>query len=202
MLENTYVIILSIIYLSLWKIKQINQIKNTGKNPQVIAKSTNSIQKYMNIIFKILTFYVFLLIIFHSTGYQLGSLFSRYPLLNYFYYDLLGFLFGISGLLLCLYAQLKMGSSWRVGIDEKDKTELITSGLYKYIRNPTYLGLFILNAGVWLIWPTWTVFIFMLVFFLMMEIQVRCEEEYLYSIHGDKYIAYRKKTKRYIPYIY
>lgn len=202
MLESIFVIILFILYLALWKIKKINQIKNTGKNPQVIAKSADGIQKYMNIIFKILTVYVFLLIIFHSSGYQLESLFTRYNLLDTFNFDILGFLLGLSGLLLCLYAQVKMGSSWRVGIDEKEKTELITTGLYRCIRNPTYLGLFILNAGVWLIWPTWTVFVFILVFFLMMEIQVRCEEEHLHSIHGDKYVNYKKKTKRYLPYLY
>jgi protein-S-isoprenylcysteine O-methyltransferase Ste14 len=35
-----------------------------------------------------------------------------------------------------------------------------------------------------------------------MEIQVRCEEEYLLKIHGDDYASYSKETRRYLPWIY
>ena len=84
----------------------------------------------------------------------------------------------------CLYAQVKMGKSWRVGIDESTKTSLIKTGLYKVIRNPTYLGLYILNTGVWMIWPTWTIFILNLFFIYTLEIQVRCEWDFLEKTHG------------------
>lgn len=116
--------------------------------------------------------------------------------------DAFGFFAGLMGLSLCAYAQHKMGKSWRVGIDEESTTDLITTGVYKFIRNPTYLGLFILIAGVWLIWPTWTVFVLYLLFLLLLEIQVRCEEDYLTVTHGDEYLEYKLKTKRYIPFIY
>ena len=138
----------------------------------------------------------------HSIQVQVGTLFSRIEIINSSTFDIIGFLTGLTGLSLCLYAQVKMGSSWRVGIDEKVKTDLITTGLYKYIRNPTYLGLFVLNIGVWLIWPTWTIFILNFVFILFLDIQVRCEEDYLYAIHGEKYGDYKKRTKRYIPFVY
>ncbi|HEX3048091.1 MAG TPA: isoprenylcysteine carboxylmethyltransferase family protein [Bacillota bacterium] len=102
----------------------------------------------------------------------------------------------------CLYAQLKMGISWRVGIDEATKSELIKTGLYPIIRNPTYLGLFILNLGLWLIWPTWTTFILNIFFIYTLEIQVRCEEDFLEGAYGKDYLEYKNHTKRYIPYIY
>ncbi|HOV15405.1 MAG TPA: isoprenylcysteine carboxylmethyltransferase family protein, partial [Spirochaetota bacterium] len=126
----------------------------------------------------------------------------RFSPLNNFYFDILGFIIGLVGLSFCLYAQIKMGKSWRVGIDEKEKTELITTGLYRFIRNPTYFGLFILNVGLWIIWPTWTVFIFNLLFVLFFEIQVCCEEDFLTMTHGEEYLNYKKKTKKYIPFIY
>ncbi len=59
-----------------------------------------------------------------------------------------------------------------------------------------------LNIGVWLIWSTWSVFILNLVFILFLEIQVHCEEDYLLSIHGTKYLEFKQRTKRYIPFIY
>ena len=64
------------------------------------------------------------------------------------------------------------------------------------------LGLFLLNSGIWLLWPTWTVFLFNVLFVLFLEIQVRCEEDFLVARHGDVYVEYKQKTKRYFPFIY
>lgn len=201
-IEIIFVATLFLLYLGLWKVKQVNQIKHSGIDPKVMTNSTSSIQKYMNQLMNILTAYAFIIIILHSLQIQIGSLFGRIEAISSVLFDIIGFLTGLAGLSLCLYAQVKMGNSWRVGIDEKVKTDLITTGLYKYIRNPTYLGLFILNIGVWLIWPTWTIFLLNIIFILFLDIQVRCEEDYLYSVHGNKYVEYKKRTKRYIPFVY
>lgn len=201
-IETIFVIVLFMLYLALWKLKQINQKNKTGIDPKVMAKSTSSLQKYMNQLMIGLTAYAAIVIVLHAIGLQVGTLFNRIIVMNLMLFDIIGFVVGLIGLSFCLYAQVKMGSSWRVGIDEKVKTDLITTGLYKYIRNPTYLGLFILNVGVWVIWPTWTVFILNLVFILFLDVQVRCEEDFLHAIHGKAYDTYKKNTKRYIPFIY
>jgi protein-S-isoprenylcysteine O-methyltransferase Ste14 len=202
MLEALFVIALFLLYLLLWKIKQIRQRSLTGIDPQVMQKSTSSIQQYMGAFSNTLTAYAAIVILIHTTNFQLGSMFSRYEALSALPFDVSGFVLGLIGLSFCLYAQLKMGASWRVGIDEKVKTPLITSGLYGLIRNPTYLGLFILNTGVWLIWPSWTIFLLYILFILFLEIQVRCEEDYLLSTHGDQYRDYKNRTKRYLPFVY
>lgn len=201
-IETVFVVTLFLIYLGLWKIKQINHKKNTGIDPRVMASSTSSIQRYMNQLMNILTAYAVIVIILHSVQLRVGSLFSRIQSMNFMIFDIIGFVTGLIGLSFCLYAQIKMGSAWRVGIDEKVKTDLVTTGLYKYIRNPTYLGLFMLNIGVWLIWPTWTIFLLNFIFVLFLDIQVRCEEDYLLSLHGIKYTEYKESTKRYIPFLY
>lgn len=201
-IESVFVVTLFLLYLVLWKVKQINQIKRTGIDPKVMAISESSVQKYMNHLMNVLTVYAVLIIVLHSTQVQVGSLFSRIESINSILFDIIGCVTGLVGLSFCLYAQIKMGCSWRVGIDEKVKTDLITTGVYKYIRNPTYLGLYLLNLGVWLIWPTWTIFLLNLVFILFLDIQVRCEEDYLLKVHGDRFSEYKSGTKRYIPFIY
>jgi protein-S-isoprenylcysteine O-methyltransferase Ste14 len=115
---------------------------------------------------------------------------------------LLGFMLGLLGLGLCRIAQVTIGKSWRVGIDEQTKPGLVTNGMYRYIRNPTYSGLYLLCIGVWLINPTILYSYWILLFFVMMEFQVRCEEEYLESIYGNEYLEYCKRTKRYIPMVW
>jgi protein-S-isoprenylcysteine O-methyltransferase Ste14 len=202
LIESIFVGLLFFLYLLLWRIKQVKQKKHTGIDPKVMANSTSSVQIYMNQIMNVLTIYAVIVIVLHAIGLQVASLFSRLEDLDNLAVNVIGFVVGLAGLAFCLYAQVKMGSSWRVGIDEKVKTDLITTGMYQYIRNPTYLGLFILNLGIWLIWPTWAIFLLNLIFILFLEIQVRCEEDYLLTIHGQKYADYKKATKRYIPFIY
>ncbi|MEA4925727.1 MAG: isoprenylcysteine carboxylmethyltransferase family protein [Syntrophomonadaceae bacterium] len=193
---------LFIIYFLLWKIKRVTQINKTGIDPEVLKTSKSNLQRYMGVMLNLLTVYAILLIIFHTANLQFYSWFSRLEGLDQNTIKYVGFVIGIIGLCCCLYAQVKMGKSWRVGIDENIKTELVTTGLYRIIRNPTYLGLYILNIGVWLIWPTWTIFILNVFFIYTLEFQVRCEEDYLEIMWGKEYTEYKGKTKRYIPFIY
>jgi len=197
-----FVTILFLLYFLLWKVKKINQVRKWGINPEVIDKSQSNLQKYVSLLFKLLTCYVLIIIVVHVLGFHIGSFFRKIDSLNTIVFDCIGFGIGLLGLSFCLYAQVKMGKSWRVGIDEENKTELVTDGLYKFIRNPTYLGLFILNIGVWLIWPSNSVFLLNVLFFLILEVQVRCEEDYLTKIFGEEYLNYKKRTKRYIPFLY
>lgn len=113
----------------------------------------------MNILFKAITYYVILIIVIHALKLDLYGLNAQFDFLVGIEWDITGFVIGLIGLSFCLYAQIKMKNSWRVGIDENSKEELITDGIFSLVRNPTYLGLFLLNFGVWIIWPTHLVFI-------------------------------------------
>jgi len=201
-MEAIFVTALFALYVVLWRIKQVNLIRQTGINPQVMEKSRSSVQIYFSVFTKLMTAYGAVIILLLALNFQFGSLFTRVAEISSWPVDVTGFFIGLAGLSFCLYAQLKMGASWRVGIDEQIKTNLVTTGLYAVIRNPTYLGLFLLNLGIWLIWPTWAIFLLNLVFIIFLEVQVRCEEDYLTSLHGEDYLSYKRRSKRYIPFIY
>jgi protein-S-isoprenylcysteine O-methyltransferase Ste14 len=201
-METIFVLFLFIGYMAIWSVKRRLQKKATGIDPEVIGSSNSPVQQFFNVSTKVLTVYIILLIVMHALGIQYFSMFSRFSPLERPVIDVLGFILGITGLSFCCYAQIVMGNSWRVGIDVNGHTDLITSGLYRYIRNPTYLGLFILCIGVWVIWPTWSIALFGLIFYVLLEFQVRCEEEFLAKIHNEQYQEFFKRTKRYIPKIY
>src|SRR5947209_18612591 len=55
-----------------------------------------------------------------------------------------GLLFG--GTFLMVLAQLHLGASWRIGIDEGAKPGLVTDGLYRFCRNPIFFGMFVTLA--------------------------------------------------------
>ncbi|EOQ96395.1 phospholipid methyltransferase [Leptospira wolbachii serovar Codice str. CDC] len=202
LLEIGFVGILFIIYLVLWKTKRMIQKKRTGKDPEVIGKSKSNLQALMNILFKAITYYVILIIVIHALKLDLYGLNAQFDFLVGIEWDITGFVIGLIGLSFCLYAQIKMKNSWRVGIDENSKEELITDGIFSLVRNPTYLGLFLLNFGVWIIWPTHLVFYLNIVFVLLFEIQVRCEEDFLENLYGEDYKLYKEKSYRYLPFLY
>lgn len=190
-------------YAALWAAKRRSQRRTTGIDPDVFAQHpSGGLQGYMSSLSRALQCYVILLIGAQAFVPPTLSGLRPLPLVDQPGVDELGLFVGVAGLILCWMAQRTMAASWRVGIDETNPTELITSGPFRLIRNPTYSGLFTLAVGFWLIWPTWAVLTFALLFVVMLEVQVRCEEEYMLRQHGEAYEAYFAQTKRYIPGVY
>ncbi|MBF0203147.1 MAG: isoprenylcysteine carboxylmethyltransferase family protein [Desulfamplus sp.] len=200
--EGILVCILFIGYILLWRIKQKLQQAKTGIDPEVVYKDPRPTQRYFAILMRVMTILVIILILLHTLGVDNVPGFYKIQILDHLLGDIFGVITGFLGLTLCFIAQKTMGHSWRVGIDEKNKTDLITTGIYKIIRNPTYSGLFLVCIGVWLIFPTMFFLTWGLLFFIMIEFQVRCEEEYLMETHQENYKDYCSYTKRYIPYLY
>ena len=95
-------------------------------------------------------------------------------------------------------AQTQMGKSWRIGIDEKNKTELIDAGLFGVSRNPIFLGMRIALFGFFLALPNAVSLAATLLADVLMQTQVRLEEEFLTKTHGESYIAFCARVRRWI----
>ena len=95
-------------------------------------------------------------------------------------------------------AQMQMGTNWRIGIDEKNKTNLVTKGLFSVSRNPIFLGILIAVFGVFMILPN--VFTFFIAFtgYIVIQIQIKLEEEFLLKEFGEDYNIYKKNTRRFL----
>ena len=202
LVDGFLVIILFLGYVSLWAIKRKQQEADSGINPEVMYQDTRPTQRYFARLSKVMTGVVILLILLHMMGIDNAPGFYSVSFLDATWSNWFGFVVGILGLSLCWLAQRTMGNAWRVGIDKKNETPLVTDGVFGIIRNPTYSGLFMLCIGVWLIFPTFSFLTWVLLFIIMIEFQVRQEEEHLLAVHGDIYQQYLARTKRYIPSIY
>lgn len=189
-------------YLILWYIKRSELLKSEGVDANVIFRSYRPIQQYFGKLEKIMTISIVLIIVIHAFFKDDFAVTKSISCLDNQAIKIAEFIFGLVGLMICRIAQVTIGKSWRVGIDEDAKPGLITHGIYKYMRNPTYTGLYLLCAGVWMLNPTFLYSYWILAFFIMMEFQVRCEEEYLQTQYGKEYNDYCKRTKRYLPMIY
>lgn len=108
----------------------------------------------------------------------------------------LGWFLMISSLIFMSVAQMQMKDSWRIGIDEKQVTELRTNGIFGFTRNPIFAATIVALTGNFLVYSTVLNLILLIIGIVLVTIQIRLEEEYLYKIHKEKYLDYKNKVKR------
>ena len=109
-----------------------------------------------------------------------------------------GFWVGMVGNLVFLLSVLSMGDSWRAGIPDRDKTELVTGGIYAFSRNPAFLGFDLQNIGVLLMYCNLLTTMFTAFAIVMLHLQILQEERYLTAVFGAEYLDYRHRVFRYL----
>ena len=89
------------------------------------------------------------------------------------------------------------------GLYSFEKTsELIETGLYKYIRHPLYSSLIFLTWGIFLKQITISLFLISLISTIFLYLTAVSDEKECLGYFGGKYKEYMKRTKRFIPFIF
>ena len=111
-----------------------------------------------------------------------------------------GILLSLFGMALTVISQYQMGAEWRIGVDESEQTELITSGVYSLLRNPINSGAMLFGLGLLLLLPNIYMILSLVIGYLSVELNVRyVEEPHLLRLHGKAFTNYVNKTGRYFP---
>ncbi len=108
-------------------------------------------------------------------------------------------LFG--GLVFLVAAQLDLGASWRIGIEEGAKPGLVERGFYRFCRNPIFLALLIVIAGYAALLPTLLSLILLAGQVVGMRLQIAAEEDYLLRSYGEAYRSYARRVGRLLPWV-
>ncbi|GGD87425.1 hypothetical protein GCM10011390_02690 [Aureimonas endophytica] len=111
---------------------------------------------------------------------------------------LAGLALAVGGQVLTLVAQGNMGRRWRVGVPRTAPDALVTTGLFGLSRNPVFLGMLAMAAGLAVAVPSPAVVACALAFWIACEVQVRDEERFLERSFGPSYAAYRSAVRRWI----
>ena len=77
--------------------------------------------------------------------------------------------------------------------------QLVTDGLYRYTRNPMYLGHLIFMAGLALTFWSWLALAILLANLIWFHLRVRGDEQHLLQHFGAPYAEYCRRVKRWIP---
>lgn len=109
-----------------------------------------------------------------------------------------GVVLGFLGDILFTVSVVTMKDSWRAGIAEHDKTEIITSGIYSISRNPAFLAFDCVYVGLLLIAFHWVLLVFSVFAMIMLHLQILQEETFLSKTFGAEYNVYKSKVRRYL----
>jgi protein-S-isoprenylcysteine O-methyltransferase Ste14 len=177
--------------------KSVIVAKRIVKNPLVLPKDDTA-YGLIGLYFKLTMIFMFVYVLLFAI---LPTLYENFlPILQHetltIKYVGLGLL--AFALIWTIIAQGHMKNSWRIGIDTETKTEPITAGLYQLSRNPIFFGMIISLVGFFLTTPNALTGLFLILGYVLIQIQIRLEEEFLTNQHEQKYIDYKQIVRRLI----
>ena len=114
-----------------------------------------------------------------------------------------GFCIYVLGFILRFYSIFYLGRFFTTIVTIAGDHKVVDSGPYRYIRHPSYTGLFMLYLGICLCIGNWATTLIMIIpIFCAFLYRMKVEEGALYEALGQPYADYMKRTKRLIPFVY
>ena len=110
--------------------------------------------------------------------------------------------FAVTGLIIAIAARRTLAGNWSGAVAFKEDHELITTGLYHYVRHPIYTGILLMISGTALFVGTLSAGIGLLIMALGIWFKLRAEEELLAKQFPREYPTYKNRTKALIPYVF
>lgn len=171
--------------------------KSTGINAFLLNQKSGP-ESITGIYFKFLPLLSILVFIIFSLFPEIYLLMGPVELFDYPASQWLGIAIMTFSLIWVVIAQSQMGTSWRIGIDHERKTEFVQSGVFKYSRNPIFVGIILISLGYFLLLPNSITLVILMLDIALIQIQVAMEEEYLMKQHDQKYTEYCQKVRRWL----
>ena len=109
----------------------------------------------------------------------------------------LGIALWVIGMLVGSAGEVALGEAFRIDLP-RERTRLVTTGIYRYTRNPCVLGLDLVVLGTFLIAPSLLALVAVVLNCVGFHLKVQAEEEYLGRTHGEEYETYCARTGWYL----
>ena len=114
----------------------------------------------------------------------------------------LGALLALAGTALVLRSRAALGPAWSFVPKADQETGLVTTGPYRRVRHPIYLGLTLLAAGEAVAFSSWPAMLIVLTGIVpTFAWRAQAEEKLLSRTFGERYAVYRERTRMMIPYL-
>lgn len=114
------------------------------------------------------------------------------------WFQCIGIVVAAIGVLFFCMAIQTMKGSWRAGIPEKKETSLILDGIFRYSRNPAFVGFDLLYLGLLIAFPNAWHACFVAAAIYAFHLQILNEEDYMAQTFGEEYSQYKNRVRRYL----
>ena len=113
--------------------------------------------------------------------------------------NLLGILLLIAGLLISMNGSNKFKKIGTTVMTFDEPEKLVIDGLYKYTRNPMYLGFVLFLFGLSIFLGSSTPFLIVILFIIITNRwYIKFEESMLIKKFGNEYLSYKKKVRKWL----
>lgn len=171
--------------------------RRSGVNPLVLP-SSGDVHGYLALALKVVIAGIAVVVIGLAIWPEAQNYLGLWTALSTPVLAYVGWALLIASLIWLLIAQAQMGSSWRIGIDDKRRTELVQHGLFTLSRNPIFLAMRVNLVGLFLVFPSVVTAALLAAGEILIQVQVRLEEQHLANLHGQVYDAYRATVRRWL----
>jgi protein-S-isoprenylcysteine O-methyltransferase Ste14 len=136
-------------------------------------------------------------------GFYCRTAFPQFQLPHPPLFYLAGLLLFVVGITIRWVAITQLGRFFTVNVTIAQDHQLVTTGLYRYVRHPSYSGTLLTFFGFGLCLLNWislaVIFIPITIAFLW---RMKVEEEALKEAFGERYQQYAVSTARIVPWVY
>lgn len=176
-------------FYGIYFIKLFNQRKK-GIQTNLLGKGKQGFVKFVEVALKGVTYLIPLV--------EAISIFTN-TYLDFIWLRVAGIALGVGGVIIFGVSVFTMRDNWRAGVPKNENTELVTSGIYAFSRNPAFLGFDLIYIGILAMFYNTSLLIVTLLAVVLLHLQiVNVEEDFLLAAFGDDYLTYKKKVCRYI----
>ena len=106
------------------------------------------------------------------------------------------------GLSIAILARRTLAGNWSGQVALKKGHELVTTGIYQYVRHPIYTGMLMMILGTALSLGTLGAAIGFLIILIGILLKLKQEEKLMAEHFAEEYESYKKRTKTLIPFLW
>jgi protein-S-isoprenylcysteine O-methyltransferase Ste14 len=117
--------------------------------------------------------------------------------------EVVGCLKYAAGFVVMAWALVRLGEHYQLGGSApRAGDKLVTGGPYRFVRHPMYTAALGISFGLACLTQSLAFFLVFCAYVVLILLLIPLEEEGLRRAYGEEYAAYRRRTKRIIPFVY
>jgi protein-S-isoprenylcysteine O-methyltransferase Ste14 len=113
-------------------------------------------------------------------------------------YSYLGIVFILAGIIISIRTSQMFREAGNHFDLKSESVKLMNSGIFRYSRNPMYLGMFFWFIGLAILLGSLVSFLYPILFFIIANVMIIFEEKKLSQIYNDEYANYQKRVRRWL----